>query len=81
MLGEISQTHERTDSAGFHLHTVPEMVRVLETERVGGSRDLGGGWGGGGIQCQGTEFQFGMKKNIQRGKMLPASQCECFQCH
>ena len=81
MLGEISQTHERADSAGFHLHAVPEMVRVLETEsRVGGSRDLGGG-GGEGLQCQGTEFQFGMKKNIQRGKMLPASQCECFRCH
>lgn len=48
MLSEISQTHERTDSAGFHLHVVPEMVRVLETEsRVGGSRDLGGGWGWG----------------------------------
>lgn len=36
MLSEISQTHRRTNSAGFHLHAVPEIVRVLETEkRVG----------------------------------------------
>ena len=59
MLGEISQTHERTDSAGFHLHTVPEMVRVLETERVGGSRDLGGGWGRGAFSARVQSFSLG----------------------
>lgn len=59
MLSEISQTHRRTNSAGFHLHAVPEIVRVLETEKKksGGFRDLGGGGGEGAGQCLGTEFQ------------------------
>lgn len=79
MLSEISQTHRGTNSAVFHLHAAPEIVRVLETEkRVGGSETWEEAGGGGGGQCLGTEFQFGVKKNIQRGTVLPVSQCEPF---
>ena len=79
MLSEISQTRKRTNSVGFHLHPAPEIVRVLETEnRVGGSETWGVAGAGRGGQCLGTEFQFGMKKNSQRGTVLSVSQCEPF---
>lgn len=79
MLSEISQTHRRTNSAGFHLHAVPEIVKSpRDRKKSGGSETWEEAGGGGGGQCLGTEFQFGVKKNIQRGTVLPVSQCEPF---
>ena len=78
MRSEISQTRKRTNSQAS---TYMQHLKSSESERQNiewGAPRPGARRGRGAGVSAWVQFQCELKKNIQRGTVLPVSQCEPF---